>query len=134
MKVLRILSILLMVYVGIVILFESLLGFFQPENQSTLVITTTDESGDATNRVLVRLASNDQIYVSANHWPRSWYKQVLKNPEVQVTIEGEQSSYLAIPVTNQAEHDRVNSENRHSIGFRVLTGFAPRYFIRLVPL
>jgi len=133
MKILKIVASLVLVYVGIVILFESLLGYFQPETQTTLVITTTDEAGVATDRVLAQLASNDQIYVSANHWPRAWYNQVLNNPEVQATIGGEQSLYIAVPVTSQAEYDRVNSDNKHSIGFRILTGFAPRYFIRLVP-
>ena len=133
MKIIKIVASMILVYAGVVVLFESLLGYFQPETQSTLVITTTDEAGVSNDRVLAQLASNDQIYVSANHWPREWYNQVLKNPEVQVTIDDVESFYLAVPVTNQAEHNRVNGDNKHSIGFRILTGFAPRYFIRLVP-
>ena len=133
MKAIKILASMILVYAGVVILFESLLGYFQPETQSTLIISTTDSAGVISDRVLARLASNDQIYVSANHWPRGWYNQVLENPDVQLTMDGEQSSYLAIQVTDQAEHDRVDIENKHSIGFRILTGFAPRYFIRLEP-
>jgi len=133
MKALKIVAVLIVIYAGIVILFESLLGYFQPETQSTLIITTTDEAGISNNRVLAQLASNDQIYVSANHWPRAWYNQVLNNPDVQVAIDGKQSLYLAIAVTDQTEHDRVNLDNKHGIGFRILTGFAPRYFIRLEP-
>ena len=45
MKAVKIFAILILVYVGIVIVFESLLGYYQPENQSTLIITTTDENG-----------------------------------------------------------------------------------------
>ena len=118
---------------GVVIAFESLLGYFQPESQSTLVITTTNKDGVTNDRVLARLDSNGQLYVSANHWPRAWYNQVLENPNVQIDFDGEQGAYLAIPVTDDGEHDRVDRENKHGIGFRILTGFAPRYFIRLEP-
>jgi len=131
-KAIKIFAILILVYVGIVVVFESLLGYFQPENRSTLIITTTDEDGIAKNRVLARLESNGQLYVATNHWPRAWYYQTLVNPNVQVTFEGDTSDYLAVPVTGE-EHERVNSDNRHSIAFRILIGFAPRYFFRLEP-
>ena len=120
------------VYVGIVVAFESLIGLFQPAGQSTLVITTTDEHGNTNDRVLSRLESNGQLYVAANHWPRAWYKQALENPHVQVTLDGEKGAYLAVPVTDE-EHDRVNVENRLGIVTRILTGFPPRYFVRLDP-
>lgn len=130
MKAVKIIAILMLVYVGIVVTFESLLGYFQPSGQNTLVITTTDEDGNTNDRVLARLESNGQIYVAANHWPRAWYKQVLKNPEVQVAFAGEKNNYVAVPASDE-EHNRVNSENSQGIVFRLLTGFPPRYFVRL---
>jgi hypothetical protein len=130
MKAVKLIVILFLVYVGIVIAFESLIGYFQPANESTLVITISDEGGTPNDRVLARVESNGQLYVSANHWPRAWYNQALENPNVQVTLDGVTGNYLAVPATEQ-EHDRVNSENPHGIMFRVLTGFPPRYFIRL---
>jgi hypothetical protein len=132
-KAIKIIVILALVYVGIVVLFESMLGYFQPENQSTLIITTTDKDGVSNDRVLVRLDSNEQLYVSANHWPRAWYHQALENPNVQVVLDdGKKGAYLAVPVTGE-EHDRVDRDNKHGIGFRILVGFAPRYFVRLDP-
>ncbi len=131
-KAVKLIAILFLGYVGMVVAFESLLGIFQPTSQSTLVITTTDEDGATNDRVLARLESNGQLFVAANHWPRAWYKQALENPSVQVAMDGEKGAYLAIPVTDE-EHDRVDSENRHGIAFRILTGFPPRYFIRLDP-
>ena len=132
MKAAKIIAILFLVYIGIVVAFESLLGYFQPAGQGTLVITTTDEDGNTSDRVLARLESSGQIYVAANHWPRAWYNQALENPQVQATMNGEKAAYLAVPVTDE-EHDRVNGENRHGIVFRILTGFPPRYFVRLDP-
>jgi hypothetical protein len=126
------LAIALCVYVGIVVAFESLIGFFQPAGGDTLVITTKDGDGSANDRVLSRLETGGQVYVAANHWPRAWYEQALANPKVEVTIGGKKGAYLAVPVTG-AEHDRVGTENSTGVMFKILTGFPPRYFIRLDP-
>jgi hypothetical protein len=40
--------------------------------------------------------------------------------------------YLAVPVTG-AENDRLQREHAHPVFFRILTGFPPRYFLRLDP-
>jgi len=131
-KAAKLIAISFLVYVGIVVTFESSIGYFQPAGETTLVITTTAEDGTPHDRVLSRLESNGQLYVAANHWPRAWYNRALKNPKVQVTLEGEKEDYLAVPVSEE-EHDRVNSENSHGVMFRILTGFPPRYFVRLDP-
>ena len=132
MKIIKRLAIALVLYVGLVIAFESMIGLLQPQSESTLVIATTSDSGDVDERVLAHLESQGDIYVAANHWPRDWYKQALENPNVLVTIDGETSSYLAVPAT-ETEHERVNAENPHSVWFRFVTGFPPRYFLRLEP-
>lgn len=132
MKPLKIGAIVILAYVGIVVVFESMIGFFQPAGGSTLVITTFDDDGTAHDRVVSHLESDGKLYVAANHWPRAWYRRALENPEVQVTIEGEKGDYQAVPVSG-AEHDRVNDDNSLPISFRILTGFPPRYFVRLDP-
>ncbi len=131
-KAVKLIATLFLVYVGIVIAFESLLGYFQPAGETTLVITTKAEDGTPNDRVLSRLESNGQLYVAANHWPRAWYNRALENPNVQVTLDGEKGDYLAVPVTEE-EHGRVNGENSLGVMFRILTGFPPRYFVRLDP-
>jgi hypothetical protein len=132
MKALKIVAILVLVYVGIVAAFESMIGYFQPANESTLVITTFDAGGTAHDRVVSRLASDGKIYVAANHWPRAWYRRALANPEVQASIDGAKGDYRAVSVSGE-EHDRVNAEHSLPAVFRVLTGFPPRYFLRLDP-
>tara|TARA_B100000678_G_scaffold289102_1_gene298930 strand:- start:291 stop:695 length:405 start_codon:yes stop_codon:yes gene_type:complete len=130
MKILKILSIsLVVIYIGLVILFESWLGYSQPSNANSLVITTFDDQ-EAKDRVLSAVNNNEKLYVSANHWPRSWYRQALSNPNVEVTYKGEKNSYLAIPIEGK-EHDRLMKEHAHPLTFRILTGFPPRYFLRL---
>ena len=122
----KILVILILVYVGVVVTFESLIGYFQPAGQATLVITTTDGDGNANDRVLSRLDKGEQLYVAANHWPRAWFNQALENPNATVLSDSEDGAYLAVPVT-EAEHNRVDSENSLGVVFRILTGFPARY-------
>jgi len=132
MKALKIIAIVVLVYLAIVVAFESLIGYFQPASGSTLVITTFDADGSPHDRVVSRLQSGGQLYVAANHWPRAWYERALANPEVQVSLDGGKGDYRAVPVTG-AEHDRVDGENSLGPIFRILTGFPPRYLVRLDP-
>ena len=133
MKILKILGILAVVYVGIVVLFESLLGYFQPAYATTLVITTTDADGNRNDRVLAAIETEDKLYVAANHWPRAWYRAVKANPEVEITMDGKSGSYVAVDVT-PAEHDKLDNEVQPlPFLIRFLTGFPPRYFVRLDP-
>ena len=130
MKILKIISIsLVVVYVGLVILFESWLGYSQPTNTNSLVITTFDDQEEK-KRVLSAVNNDNKLYVSANHWPRAWYRQALSNPNVEVYYKGEMNSYLAVPVEGK-QHVKLKEEHAHSLTFRILTGFPPRYFLRL---
>src|SRR5262245_2847761 len=130
MMVVKIALIVLFVYAAIVAAFESMVGYIQPTSAKAAVITTFDASGLSHDRVVSRLESNGQVYVAANHWPRAWYERALANPKVQVTWDGQKINYQAVPVTG-AEHDRVDADNRLPLAFRFLTGFPPRYFLRL---
>jgi hypothetical protein len=132
MKALKIVVIVALVYAGIVTAFESLIGVIQPSAGSTLVITTFDADGKAHDRVVSKLESDGKLYVAANHWPRAWYRRALANPDVQATVDGQKGDYRAVPVTG-AEHERVDGEHALPAAFRVLTGFPPRYFVRLDP-
>ena len=60
------------------------------------------------------------------------YHQALENPNVFVTLDERPAPYVAVRVTD-AEHSQVDSE--HSLGpvIRFLTGFPPRYIVRLDP-
>lgn len=132
MKAVKIIAIVAVVYLGIVVAFESLIGYFQPTAGSTLVITTLEADGASHDRVVSRLESGGQLYVAANHWPRAWYERALANPDVFATIDGQKAAYRAVPVTGD-EHARVDGDNGLPFVFRVLTGFPPRYFLRLEP-
>ena len=130
MKILKIISIsLVAVYIGLVVLFESWLGYSQPTDANSLVIITFEDQ-EARERVLSAINNDGKLYVSANHWPRAWYRQALSNPNVEVAYKGEKNSYLAVPIEGK-EHEKLMKDHAHPLTFRILTGFPPRYFLRL---
>lgn len=132
MKVVKIIVILFVVYAAIVAAFETWLGFSQPMSAANIVITTQDDNGIKKDRVVALKESGGRLYVAANHWPRSWYRDVLAHPAVQVTADGKTLEYVAVPVTGE-EFDRVTSEHQLGIVLRILTGFPPRRLVRLDP-
>ena len=89
MKLIKIALIVVGIYACVVALFESWLGYSQPTNQRSIAITTTDADGEQATRILSRVDHNGVLYVSANHWPRQWYKDALARPEVTVEFAGE---------------------------------------------
>jgi F420H(2)-dependent quinone reductase len=132
MKVVRILVIAALVYVGIVVLFESLLGWVQPSGGGTVVITTYDPDGTAHDRVVSRIDHEGKLYIAANHWPRAWYHRVLANPKISVTADGTKADYTAVPISG-ADYDQVNGAHALPLFFRILTGFPERLLVRLDP-
>jgi len=131
MKILkRIVIGIVIVYVLIVVVFESTLGYSQPEFDQTIVLTTYSDDGDATDRVGSRIVTDDKLYVRVNHWPRAWFWRVQDSPDIKVTIDGETLDYRVVEVTGE-EFDRVNASQPRGIVFRMLTGFPPTSIIRL---
>jgi hypothetical protein len=132
MRIVKIIAIAIAIYVGIVIAFESWLGYSQPPGGGTIQITTVDDNGKSATRVVSRIESGGHLYVAANHWPRAWYRDALEHPEVTVTMDGETQTYTAVPVTG-AEFDRVNADHPLGPMIRFLTGYPPRRLVRLDP-
>lgn len=136
-RTLKILLALAVVYVAIVVVFETWLGYAQPQGEENLVITVTEDDGSKTQRVLSLFQSNGELYLAANHWPRAWFRQVLKNPDIHIEFGGERAdqsgNFTAIPVDG-ADHDRVLNDNRIGFVGRFLMGFPPREFVRIEPV
>ena len=129
MRKVKITLIFFLCYVGVVAIFESLLGYFQPTNSKTLRIITYAE-GEPKTRVVNKLYSDGALYVAANHWPRRWYYEATKNPKVGIKLRDEIILFRAISA-NLLEDEKVSSQNPLPLSFRLLTGFPPRKFLRL---
>ena len=151
MKVFKWLGVLGLDYIVLVFLFETiLLGYNQPSFEDEggcssfgqdcgipmIVITTTDDKGQLTDRMLARFNSADGgIYVSAHHWPRGWYKAAIKNPNVKATINGEVKDYVAVPIEEGDEFEMVERGFPLRLPVKIMMGFPPkRQILRLDPL
>lgn len=142
MKIVRRVALVFVAYVVMVVGFEAYLGLAQPsfdadfvkEWDAPVVITTIGEDGSRQDRFVVPMRSEGHLYVSANHWPRSWYRRALENPKVEITSDGKTTEYVAVPVPAPSEEqDRLEREHPHPAWFRFLTGYPPRRFVRLEP-
>ena len=133
MKIVKWIGITLAVYVGIVVLFESLIGYFQPTSEATLSLTVYEQSGEPHVRVLSRIEHSDNLYVAVNHWPRSWFSSLQKNPNIRVAFGERDFAGTAVVVDDPAEYARIDADRSLPFWFRLLTGFPPRYFVRLEP-
>ena len=131
MKPLKVVFVLALVYVFIVVLFESSIGYIQPQGEDTLLLSVKDDSGEAHDRVLSPFELNDQLYVAVNHWPRQWYKSLLGNPNVTLTFHGESKNATAVPVKENPELSKISEAYQLGFLIRFLTGFPPREFVRL---
>ena len=118
-------------YVLVVVGFESMLGYTQPENQGTLMITTFDD-GEPHDRVVSRIHIDDELYVAVNHWPRLWYWQLLDEPVVRIRYGDTDDLFRAVPVEGDQAIQRVDDARPLSLQFRILTGFPPRHFVQLI--
>lgn len=133
MKIIRIVGIVLVAYVGLVVVVESALGFLQPDVGATFVITTTDADGVSSDRILAQNFSGGRLYASANHWPRAWYHAARANPSVRVTLDGVTRDHVAVPIEGD-EHDRVDADLGNPIALKFFFGFAPQRYLRLDPV
>ena len=138
MKGLKWIGVVLVAYVVLVFAFEVLyLGWYQPELERMpipmLVLTTTNDEGESRPRRLARLETNGNIYVSAHHWPRSWYHRAVANAAVVVEIDGVEADFVAVPVQGE-EFERVAAEFPLPLPIRFMMGFPPpRQILRLHP-
>ena len=138
MKLLKLIIYIFFGYVSLVFFFEAVfLGLLQPtiesERLKNLVMTTTDSTGHPDPRKITYVVVDGGIYVSAHHWPRAWYHQAIKDPNVVVDLKGYKSDYLAVPVAGR-EFQSVSEAFPLPFVVRFLMGFPPqRNILRLDP-
>ena len=138
MKLLKLIAYIFFGYVSLVFFFEAVfLGLLQPtiesERLKNLVMTTTDSKGHPDPRKITYVVVDGGIYVSAHHWPRAWYHQAIKDPNVVVDLKGYKSDYLAVPVAGR-EFQSVSEAFPLPFVVRFLMGFPPqRNILRLDP-
>lgn len=138
---LRIPVILLVTYIVIGLIFDSLIGIFQPQSGNTLIIQTYDAKGALIDSVLTALdvkdeSGEEQLWVESGHWFRGWYNRLLDNPDVYIIRHGERKPYTAVPVDTPEAVEFVTqlmgkgTKARYWVG-RTLLLYAPIKPVRL---
>ena len=64
MKAIKLAAIALLCYVGMVVLVESLIGYFQPESEDSITLFVGTPAEDPSGRVLSAFELNEQLYVA----------------------------------------------------------------------
>ena len=127
-------------YLGLVVALESLVGYMGRRHArrgvqagEAWVLITATVNGEDRSVVVAGVESGGRTYVAANHWPRTWYRRIVENPDVRVTVRGRQAAHRAVPVGGD-ERARIAREYGLPLIVRILTGFPPRAFLRLDPV
>ena len=138
MKLVRLVAILVVVYVGLGLLADAAIGWFQPQGGNTAVLRTFDPGGESKDTVLGLLDDNGQLWVESGHWFRGWYRRVVANPDVELVRGGQAAPYRATPLDTPEAVDTVTrlmgkgSSSRYWIA-RTLLLFAPIKPVKLDP-
>ena len=134
MRALKWIGRILGAYVAFVVLFETvLLGALQPDfaGYPMILLTSTDEMGEAKMRKLAVFKTDEKIYLSAHHWPRGWYQRALSYPDVVAELDGIEARYVAVQVQGE-EFERVSQRHPLPLPIMLLMGFPPeREILRL---
>jgi len=93
MKIARMVLIALAVYVGLALLFDGMIGLFQPGSD---VLRSYDEEGRPHDTVLSVIEDGDTLWVQSGHHFRGWYHRIRENPDVELIRSGESKPYRAI--------------------------------------
>lgn len=132
MKMAWTIAYILLGYVAFVAVAEGLIRFIQPEMAGGVTIFVKDSQGKEMKRNLATLEHDGALYISSNHWLRSWYYAALKNPDVEIIRDGVRGPYTAVPIEG-AERATVSKLYRMGVVLRFICGFAPSKFLRLDP-
>jgi len=119
-------------YVLLILLIETVVWRFQPPMKGALTLIINPDQDSRMERRLDSFEHNEKLYVSSNHWFRSWYRAVLANPNVIVLRNDASHQYSAKAVPN-SEHESLTHEYKMGFVLRLLCGFAPSKFILLTP-
>ena len=96
---------LVIAYASVVILFESLLGYYQPQSDGTLTITTTNSAAGCTIGCCPESSPTSSRHCGQSLAP-CVVSPTLANPR-SCTLDGETKAYTAVAVAGN-EHDQVD--------------------------
>ena len=119
-------------YILLVLLIEAVVWRFQPPLEGALTLVVNPDQDSRIERRLDSFVHDGVLYVSSNHWFRSWYRAVLANPDV-IVVRNESAHRYSAEAVPDDEHQSLSRAYKMGFVLRLLCGFAPSKFIRLTP-
>ena len=121
-------------YVALVLIAETLIWRIQPSMDGGVTLFIKNNGEEQIERTVYGYKHEGTLYVSSNHWFRSWYHAALKNPDINVLREdsAEPQRYIVRAVVGD-EHSNVAEGYNMGFLLRFLCGFAPSKLLRLEP-
>ena len=136
----KILSIVAGVCVAIVLLFEAVLGIFQPTPKGAVKVRTFDADGTAHETVVQLWEGNDGVlWLESGHHFRGWYRRVVAYPEIEILDGVEIRPFTAVPLDTAEARAEVTAIKQAVNGkwldrlFWAQKGFASMKPVRLDP-
>jgi hypothetical protein len=140
MGALRILAIVLAGFVVLALGVDLYVGLRQPEvGGRECVLRTTDETGRVHETRLALVEDHGTLWVQSGHHFRGWYERVLRNPEVEVVLDGEARPFRAVALDAPEVRAHVRRLLKERVGpvrfyaIRTLLLFAEIKPVRLDP-
>ncbi len=122
-------------YLVILLFVEVVVWRIQPAMDGGVMLIIPGDGDALMKRTVYGYRHDGTLYVSSNHWFRSWYRAALRQRDIEVLAEGldEPRRYTATIVAGD-ELSRVREGYNMGFFLRLLCGFAPRKFLRLDPV
>ncbi len=136
MKAIRVLATLVLVYIGLGLVADGAVSYFQPQTEGTVVLRTFDADMGAQDAVLTLFEGDGQLWLVSGRWFRGWYHRVQANPDVELVREGRVEPFRAVPVDTPEAVDHVARLMGKGAGYwigRTLLLWAPIKPVRLDP-
>jgi len=121
---------ILTAYVALVLLAEFAIWKLQPAMEGGVTVSIDTDSEGRLERHLASYEFDGKLYVSSNHWFRSWYYAAINNPIIELIHNDKTQLRRAVAVTG-SEYQKVKEEYKMGFILRLICGFAPSKFLRL---
>lgn len=131
MRIVRVIVIALVVYVGLALLFDGMIGLFQPGSD---VLRSHDAAGKSHDTVLSVIEDGDTLWVQSGHHFRGWYHRVRQNPDVELIRSGDSKPYRAVPLDDPETKAHVIRLLKEQNGFGYYVARAMLLFAEIKPV
>ena len=108
------------------------------ESDDVAIVETRTADGTARVTHVWYSETNGALWLEAGTPENGWFRDVLQNPALNLTIDGRLTRYVADPIVDPSGHQRIRSLMREKYGFRdrwvnLIVDTSRSVAVRLIP-